>query len=86
MCSSDLVALHGAKYLAPYFGEEHYIEDTIAVDGPMVGKDWTFGQHRKTDTQATLEDFQKVVQEYLSWKVGTIIKAEGALGKAHARA
>jgi len=80
------IALHGAKYLAPYFGEKHYIEDTIAVDGPMVGKDWTFGQHRKNDTQATLEDFQKVVQEYLSWKVGAIIKAEGALGKTQARA
>ena len=80
------IALHGAKYLAPYFGEEHYIEDTIAVDGPACGKDWTFAQHRRIDTQAKLEDFQKVVQEYLSWKVGMIIKAEDSLGKSEARA
>jgi type I restriction-modification system DNA methylase subunit len=80
------IALHGAKYLTPYFGEEHYIEDTIAVEGPDCGKDWTFAQHRRIDTQAKLEDFQKVVQEYLSWKVGTIIKAEGVPGKPQARA
>lgn len=80
------IALHGTKYLAPYFTSEQYVEDTIAVDGPDCGKDWTFAQHRKIDTQAKLEDFQKVVQEYLSWKVGTIIKAEDALGKPKARA
>ena len=80
------IALHGAKYLAPYFDEGHYIEDTIAAEGADCGKDWTFAQHRKVDTQTNLEDFQKVVQEYLSWKVGTIIKSGDGLGKSEARA
>lgn len=80
------IALHGAKYLAPYLDEGHYIEDTISVEGADCGKDWTFAQHRKVDTQTNLEDFQKVVQEYLSWKVGTIIKSGDGLGKSEARA
>ena len=80
------IALHGAKYLPPYFDEGHYIEDTIAVEGADCGKDWTFAQHRKVDAQTNLEDFQKVVQEYLSWKVGTVIKSEDSLGKSEARA
>lgn len=79
------IILHGSTYLAPYFTEAHYIEDTIAVSGSDCGKDWTFAQHRRIDTRATDDDFMRVVQEYLSWKVGSVIRAEDALGKPQAR-
>ena len=74
------LVLYGASYrnLIP---ADCYLEDTIDLDG----KDWTFAQHKKVDTTAKVEDFQKVVKEYLSWKVGEIIKHEDALGKSEAR-
>ena len=75
----DLV-LHGKRYLK-LLGKDCFIEDTITLSG----KDWTFAQHKKIDTTARVEDFQKVVNEYLSWKVGEVIKAEDALGKTEAR-
>lgn len=74
------LVLYGKKYLK-IFSEDNFIEDTISLEG----NDWTFAQHKKVDTSAKIEDFQKVVKEYLSWKVGEIIKAEGALGKMQAR-
>jgi len=61
---------------------ECYIEDTISLEG----KDWTFAQHRKIDTQPKLEDFQKTVNEYLAWRLSSVIKGEGGLGKSEARA
>lgn len=61
--------------------EDCYIEDTISLEG----NDWTYVQHKKVDATAKIEDFQKVVTEYLSWKIGEIIKAEGSLGKSEAR-
>ncbi len=75
------LVLHGAKYLK-LLPPENFIEDTITLSGV----DWTFAQHRKVDTKAKLEDFQKVVTEYLAWKVGTILKEENGLGKTVARA
>ena len=75
------LALYGScdfKYLP----KDRFVEDTISLDG----KDWTFNQHRKIDTRAKLEDFQKVVKEYLAWKVSTIINEEDCLGKTQARA
>ena len=42
----------------------------------MSGTDWCFSQHKKIDTRPTEEDFKKTVAEYLSWKVGQIIKGE----------
>lgn len=74
------LVLYGKKYLK-IFPKECFVEDTISLNG----NDWTFSQHKKIDTSATVEDFQKVVKEYLSWKVGKIIKAEDALGKTKAR-
>ncbi len=70
------LVLYGKKYLK-LLAPDCYVEDTISLDG----NDWTVQQHRKIDTTATLEDFQKVVKEYLAWKVGTVLKAEGCLGK-----
>jgi type I restriction-modification system DNA methylase subunit len=66
------LVLYGRQYLY-YFNEEDYIEDTITLNG----KDWTFSQHKKIDTVPTEEDFQKVVRDYLSWKVSSILKNEG---------
>ena len=54
-----------------------YNEDYIS----LKGNDWTYGQHQKIDTTPTEEDFQKVVKEYLSWKVGQVLKGESSLGK-----
>lgn len=42
-----------------------------------IGADWTYGQHRKIDTVPTEADFRKTVSDYLSWKIGTLIKGEG---------
>lgn len=58
-----------------YYTEENglVIKDTIS----MSGMDWCFSQHKKIDTRPTEEDFKKTVAEYLSWKVGQIIKGEG---------
>lgn len=54
-----------------------YTEDYITLSG----KDWTYGQHQKIDTVPTEEDFHNVVKEYLSWKVGQVLKGESSLGK-----
>ena len=60
-----------------HFLKDCYTEDYITLSG----KDWTYGQHQKIDTVPTEEDFQKVVKEYLSWKVGQVLKGESGLGK-----
>lgn len=60
-----------------YLKPEDYIEDTITLNGD----DWTFNQHRRTETKPTIEDFNKVIKEYLAWRVGEIIKKEDQLGK-----
>ena len=42
-----------------------------------IGADWTYGQHRKIDSLPTEADFRKTVADYLSWKIGTLIRREG---------
>lgn len=61
-----------------YF-KDCYFEDTITLNG----NDWTVKQHQKIDTTPTLDDFKKVVADYLAWKVSEIIKNDGedGLGK-----
>lgn len=60
----------------------HYFKDCYTEDYiTLLGNDWTYGQHRKIDTMPTEEDFQNVVKEYLSWKVGQVLKGENDLGK-----
>lgn len=59
-----------------YF-KDSYTEDYITLNG----NDRTYGQHQKIDTIPTEEDFQTVVKEYLSWKVGQVLKGESDLGK-----
>lgn len=63
-----------------YFVEgETYFEDHITLDG----NDWTIQQHRKFNVIPSIEDFQKVVKDYLSWRVSQVLKQEGeqSLGK-----
>ena len=50
------------------------VKDTITLNG----KDWTYSQHRKIDTRPTEADFRKTVADYLSWKLGAIIKQDGS--------
>lgn len=55
---------------------ETYFEDYITLDG----NDWTIQQHRKFNIIPSIEDFQKVVKDYLSWRVGEVLKSEGDVG------
>lgn len=65
----------GKKPKTDYYTKENglYIEDTIEMDGT----DWTFSQHKVIDTTPTEEDFKKTVAEYLSFRVGQILRGEG---------
>lgn len=58
---------------------ETYFEDHITLDG----NDWTVQQHRKISSTPSVEDFQDVVKDYLAWRVGQVLKAQGedSLGK-----
>lgn len=64
----------GKKPKTDYYTEANglVIRDTVKLDG----NDWTFNQHKKIDTTPTEEDFKKTVADYLSWKVGMILKDE----------
>ena len=42
----------------------------------LNGNDWTLNQHKKYDTEPTEEDFRKTVADYLSFKVGQILRGE----------
>lgn len=58
--------------------DEIYIEDFITESGA----DWNFDQHKVIDTKPQLEDFKKVVSDYLAWEVSNILKKEDTcLGK-----
>jgi hypothetical protein len=56
-----------------------YFEDKISLNG----NDWTVKQHQPIDNMPTIDDFRKVVSDYLAWKVSEIIKEEqeDCLGK-----
>ena len=49
---------------------ETVFRDRISLEG----NDWTVNQHKVWDTRPTLQDFKNTVAEYLSWKVGNIMK------------
>ena len=65
----------GRKTKTNYYTKENglLVEDTISLNG----NDWTYSKHRKNDTRPTEADFRKTVADYLSWKIGTLIKQEG---------
>lgn len=50
--------------------DEVYIEDFITD----IGADWNFEQHKTIDIKPKLEDFKKVVSDYLAWEVSNILK------------
>ena len=50
--------------------KDFYIEDYISLEG----NDWTYSQHKKIDIKPTEDDFKKVVQEYMAWLIGDLIK------------
>lgn len=60
-----------------YYFKDSYVEDYITLDGT----DWTYSQHCKVDTIPTKEDFEKVVKEYLSWRISDVLKKGECLGK-----
>lgn len=62
-----------------HFFKNEYIEDYITLNG----NDWTYQQHKRIDITPTYEDFYKVVSDYLSWRVGEILKNQrgDCLGK-----
>lgn len=64
------------KNLNYYKGK--YVEANIS----LKGNDWTYGQHRIIDSKPTEEDFQKVVREFLSWRIGQVLKGEGRMNNA----
>ena len=68
----------GKKPKTNYYTETNglVIRDTISLNG----NDWTFAQHKKIDTKPTEDDFRKTVADYLSWKVGTILRGEIEIG------
>ncbi len=39
-----------------------------------IGADWTYGQHVDNELIPSKDDFKKVVDDYLSWKVQTLIQ------------
>lgn len=59
-----------------YF-KDCYEEDYITLDG----NDWTYSQHKKIDINLKKEDFEKVVKEYLAWRISDSIKNGESLGK-----
>ncbi len=69
----------GAKSENLNYFKECYVEDYISLEG----NDWTYSQHKKIDPTPTHSDFYKVVSDYLSWKVGEVLKRhkEDSLGK-----
>ena len=62
----------GKKKKTDYYNEENglVIKDTISLSG----EDWTYSQHQKVDTNPTDEDFERVMSDYLTWKLTDALK------------
>ena len=62
----------GKKAKTGYYTDANgkLIHDTIS----LKGNDWLFVQHQTLDTVPTENDFKTVVADYLSWKVGSLMK------------
>lgn len=68
----------GKKPKTTYYTEENgkVIHDTISLDGD----DWLFVQHQTVDMTPTEDDFKDVVADYLSWKIGSLMKGNNVNG------
>lgn len=62
------LVLYGKSYLQ-FYTEKEYVEDTISLNG----NDWTFSQHLMFETIPTSKDFSDTVNQYLSWKISSMI-------------
>lgn len=69
-----LARVLGKKAKTDYYTEAKgtYKEDSISLNG----SDWTFGQHRDVNLKPSEQMFHDVVSEYLSFKVGQVLKGE----------
>ena len=67
-----LARVLGKKAKTDYYTEANgtYMEDSISLDG----NDWTWGQHRTVSLRAGMDDFEKVVSDYLSFRVDQVLK------------
>ena len=67
-----LARVLGKKAKTDYYTEANgtYKEDSISLNGD----DWTFGQHRDVSLRADQSDFEKVVSDYLSFRVEQVLK------------
>lgn len=67
-----LARVLGKKAKTDYYTEAKgtYMEDSISLDG----NDWTWGQHRTVSLRAGMDDFEKVVSDYLSFRVDQVLK------------
>lgn len=65
----ELVVNNNKEALNYY--KDLYVEDTLKEN-----HSWMFSAHRVIDTTVTIEDFKKTVADYLSWKVGAILRGE----------
>jgi len=61
--------VHNGAGSLKLFTEKEYYESTI---DPTSGCDWN--QSAPIDTTPTLDDFQKVVSDYLAWEVSQVLK------------
>lgn len=68
----------GKKPKTTYYTETNgkVIHDTISLNGD----DWLFVQHQSLDGVPTEDDFKAVIADYLSWKVGSLMKGGNANG------
>ena len=64
----------GKKKQTDYYNETNglVVKDTITLNGD----DWTYSQHKKIDLIPSNSDFEKTVEDYLSWKVFELIRGE----------
>lgn len=67
-----LARVLGKKAKTDYYTESKgtYKEDSISLNGD----DWTYGQHRNISLRADQSDFEKVVSDYLSFRVEQVLK------------
>ena len=68
----------GKKPKTTYYTEENgkVIHDTISLDGD----DWLFVQHQIVDMTPKEDDFKTVISDYLSWKIGSLMKGNNVNG------
>lgn len=69
-----LARVLGKKAKTDYYTEAKgtYKEDSISLNGD----DWTYRQHRSVDLKPSEQMFRDVVNEYLAFKVGQVLKGE----------